>query len=305
LAELPEHTRQVAALNTPGIQLNHCRFETDGLRLGVWFLCIDRQRADADILRRVRLNLLRLHAEREGLKNVLRMLAQKRIGVERGRPSSERLQLYLDESARLLSREQRDSLPQSDILKAAQDFEDFVTLGERETLVSQLSSIRKTLLRRIEAIATRSEEREGAIYQIFGDNVTINHEQNGSKTVNNQKINFGSGNVFQGDVNVIAARTIQDSFNRVASSNAKPELRNALQDLHKGVAEMSKNLPADRQIEVSKDLETLSSEAISQAPRRKWYDLSAEGLLEAAKAVGEIAAPVVTTVKTILGLLGG
>jgi hypothetical protein len=122
--------------------------------------------------------------------------------------------------------------------------------------------------------------------------------------VNNQKINFGSGNVFQGDVNVTAARTIQDSFNRVASSNANPQLRDALQDLHKGVAEMAKKLPAEKQIEVSKDLETLSAEAISQSPRRKWYELSADGLLEAAKAVGEIAAPVVTTVKTVLGLLG-
>ena len=34
-----------------------------------------------------------------------------------------------------------------------------------------------------------------------------------------------------------------------------------------------------------------------------WYELSAEGLVEAATTVAQIGAPIAATVKTILGLL--
>jgi hypothetical protein len=66
---------------------------------------------------------------------------------------------------------------------------------------------------------------------------------------------------------------------------------------------MTKHLPVEKARDAAKDLEVLTTEAVSEAPRKKWYDLSAEGLMEAAKAVGELAAPVVTSVKALLSLL--
>jgi hypothetical protein len=42
---------------------------------------------------------------------------------------------------------------------------------------------------------------------------------------------------------------------------------------------------------VASDLKVLTEEASSEAPRPKWYQLSAEGVIEAAKSVEEIAAP--------------
>jgi hypothetical protein len=306
IGELPKYSRHVTTLVRTGVQLDHCRIESHGMRFGVWFLGVNDSAltsVNKQRVRRLRLNLLRLHAERDSIRQILRLIAQERIAIKRGTTSSERLQQYLDESVRLLSKEHRDNLPQSEILEAAQDYEDFVTPGERETLGAQLSSIRKTLLQRLEKITEQSRAQSGIIYDIHATSVTFNYEQNGSKTVNTQTIDFGSGNTIT-DVNVVAARTIQESWNRTAGANINPELRNALQDLHKAVAGMSKQLPEPKQAETAKDLATLSSEALSQAPRKKWYELSAEGLLEAAKAVGETAAPVVTAVKTVLALLG-
>jgi hypothetical protein len=103
----------------------------------------------------------------------------------------------------------------------------------------------------------------------------------------------------------VAAQSIQDSFKKVSESSANDELKNQLIKLNEAVAEMLKVLSPAQQKQVASDLKVLTDEATSEAPRRKWYELSAQGLLEAAKAVGETALPVITAVNTVVGLLTG
>jgi hypothetical protein len=64
-------------------------------------------------------------------------------------------------------------------------------------------------------------------------------------------------------------------------------------------------LPEKKRADVAQDLSNLVTEVTKEAPRRKWYELSAEGLIEAAKACAGMASPVIQTVKTVLALLGG
>ena len=63
------------------------------------------------------------------------------------------------------------------------------------------------------------------------------------------------------------------------------------------------NIPEEKRAEVQQDLSSLVTEASKEQPRKKWYKLSADGLCEAAKACGEIAAPAVATVARIVALL--
>lgn len=119
-----------------------------------------------------------------------------------------------------------------------------------------------------------------------------------------ENINFaGAQNVSVGNINQVAANTITNAFNTVAQSSAPQELKVELEKLNQAVTEMVKALPDEKQREVAQDLKTFTDEATSQSPRRKWYELSAEGLVEAAKAVGEVAIPVVTATKAVLSLL--
>ena len=62
-----------------------------------------------------------------------------------------------------------------------------------------------------------------------------------------------------------------------------PELKKKLQELAEQVAEMVKEAPEETAERAARDLEALTAEAISKEPRRKWYELSAEGLMDAAK----------------------
>ena len=82
-------------------------------------------------------------------------------------------------------------------------------------------------------------------------------------------------------------------------------LESKLKELSVAVEKMVQNMPEDKAKETTKDLETLAGEAVKKEPRRKWYELSGEGLIEAAKAVGEAGKPVIEITQAVLNLLGG
>jgi len=135
----------------------------------------------------------------------------------------------------------------------------------------------------------RSEAIAPVVTQIFGDKVDT-HIQMGNVTV-------------AGDFNFVTAQNIQNSFNKAASSDAPAPLKEAQKDLTAKVAELAKQIPPDKAEAVSKDLATLTTEAVSKEPRKPWYELSANGLLEAAKTVGAMTGPITTAVKAVLALL--
>jgi hypothetical protein len=117
----------------------------------------------------------------------------------------------------------------------------------------------------------------------------------------NQSVNITNSTV--GDVNQVAADTINNSFNKVAASDAPDELKGHLEQLNAAVKDMVQRLPEAQQKQAAQDLKTLTDEALSEEPRKKWYELSAGGLIEAAKTVGEIAVPVITAAKAVLAFL--
>ena len=118
----------------------------------------------------------------------------------------------------------------------------------------------------------------------------------------NTSINMGNVSV-GGDFNAITAENITNSFNKAAASEANADMKEALKNLALQVAELAKALPQEKAESVSRDLNTFTGEAVSKQPRQQWYELSANGLLEAAKSVTSLAAPVTTAVKAVLALI--
>ena len=106
------------------------------------------------------------------------------------------------------------------------------------------------------------------------------------------------------------AKIIQDSFNTVSAVSADQEVKTVLSELHKAVltnveeAKLKGQLTDDEEAAVARDLESFSSEAVVANPRRRWYQLSAEGLRNAAKTVGKIGIPVLELTARVLALLG-
>jgi hypothetical protein len=251
-------------------------------RLPVWMLGT-KDRTSRATLRGLRIHLFRLHAENRCLREVLRAAETGKIRLERGSRASDEFQSYLDKSLRRLNKLEHDGFPQSALLRAARQYDDLVSPGFSRTLAESLDQIRGNLLKTLERYASMSQRERD-------DRPTY-------------QFNFGAGSpVFHGDF--IVAGKIQDSFNRVSESATASDLKQALQDLTKAVAEMLDHLSGDQARRVSTDLEVLTNEAVSPEPRKDWYQLSASGLVAAAKAAGEFATPVVAAVEKVLGLLG-
>lgn len=122
-----------------------------------------------------------------------------------------------------------------------------------------------------------------------------------ANVTNNNEVNIGDGNSFQGDF--VVAGSIANSFNKVASSNASDELKELLKQLATAVGQMSKDLPSEKQQEVAQDLDALTSEAIKEKPRRRWWEVSSEGLAAAAKNIGDIGKPVLEILTKLMPLM--
>ena len=121
--------------------------------------------------------------------------------------------------------------------------------------------------------------------------------------VNNiNNVTLGDGTVVHGNLTV--ANSIKDSFNR-GEAIANPDLRELMTKLSSQVGEMLRGMPAEAAERVADDLAALTKEATRPKPRQQWWQLSVDGIKEAATAVGDIGAPIVKTVKELLPLLAG
>ncbi len=105
------------------------------------------------------------------------------------------------------------------------------------------------------------------------------------------EVTFGDGAVIHGDF--VVANSIKDSFNKIESAKLSGDLKKSLKELTVAVGKMSEKLKKDEAQETARNLETLVLEATSEKPRRKWWELSIEGLKEAAINIGEVGKPVI------------
>lgn len=292
---VPKHARHIATLTSLGIELVHYWVQCDGKRLSTWILSRSPG-ADLDTLRRLRVHLLRLHAEQESLRQVLRWLSQKKIEVDPGSSISDDLQQYLSDTLRRITREKHSGLPAGEIFDAALDYEELVHEGARATLLEQLGKMRLNLRRNLERYtAARSSENAAPKIIINPKGDVVLHQT--------QTITLGAGVVIHGNFTAIVARHVENAFNKADKSAADAELKEKLKELTTLIAKATSEMPAGKAEEASRDLETLVTEVTSPKPRKKFYEVSADGLIEAAKTCATMAGPVTSAVKAVLSLL--
>ncbi len=89
------------------------------------------------------------------------------------------------------------------------------------------------------------------------------------------------------------------------SANLPETLETELKDLSDAVQKMTQEMPETQAQEVTQDLQTLTEEATKDAPRKKWYELSGQGIIDAATAVGVAGKPVIDLTREVMKLLGG
>lgn len=286
--------------------LHFCRVECRGKRINVLFHQNNYySKAQLQLQRQLRLHIFRLHAQRECLKQILRLIAQEKINPKSRSSDSDHLQKYLRDSMRLISRKKRYGIEQSKLLDIAQQFEETINPGERKTLLSQLEriNIRKNIYNNVKNF-TKLGNDSFVNFHVIGDGTVINTGKMLKVEGDNMamyKITFGDNAKVIGDF--VVADSIQNSFNRISKSEVSEELKDRLKNLSEAVANMCTHLPENMGREAARDVEIISGEVLSNNPRCKWYKMSAEGLIKTAKTVGHLADPVIRIVKELLTLL--
>ncbi len=107
-------------------------------------------------------------------------------------------------------------------------------------------------------------------------------------------------NVAQHMANVTTRITQQ-----VEGSSAGEDVKALMKELIEQIASLKDAGNPDKIQQMADDLKTLGDEIAKPQPRRKWYELSLQGIKEAAEAVGEVGKPIVKTVMQLLPLLVG
>jgi len=296
----PERSSQVKPDAVGGLAVGHFTLVLEGRSIGVWM--IGRSRENRDTARRLRLCLLRLHAEQQVLSQALRWIANGTLEYQPKTPAADRLEEYLNRATHTIFQKTRNGVEQEALRDVMAAYDWVVSDSERQLLMQQLSLARRQLLVKLERFTALQAVNSKALYvelngDIIGGEVTIM----GTGPQNTTNIDFGEGNVFHGDV--IAAGYIKDSFNKAASTS-KVELQQALTELTSQVASLVEKLDADQQRQTARKLKSLTEEATDEKPDTSALEFNGKGLIEAAKTVAEMVGPVTTAVKGALALFG-
>ena len=103
-------------------------------------------------------------------------------------------------------------------------------------------------------------------------------------------------------INSQVGQTLTNCTNMI-QQQAPGERKELLERIDREVNELIAKLPKDKQEEAAEDLAKMVKGATMEPPNRRWYSMSAEGLLEASKFVRDFAGNIVGTVGTLGKLL--
>jgi len=114
-------------------------------------------------------------------------------------------------------------------------------------------------------------------------------------------ITIGNNNTITAPVFI--ADSIEDSFYTIEASSTDSEIKNLISTLLEQISEVASQTPEKTATDLADNAKSLSGEITREKPRRKRYELSIEGLQEAAGAIGEIGKPIIETTEKLLPLL--
>lgn len=172
---------------------------------------------------------------------------------------------------------------------------------EKPPLYREIESFRRDVQKELERLASVYEQLELFPVSPMGTTQTIEEADrspsappsSASVTINN----YGTINNPQ-----IQQGTVKSSQEFIAI-DASADIGPLLDHLVQAVEHMCSTLPSEVARQALQDLSVFKGEATSDAPRKEWWQLSADGLKKAAKDVGEIGKPVIDLVSRILPLL--
>lgn len=184
--ELPAQARAVDPAKVRGASLAFAWLETAGGLIGTWF--IRPGAASLQDIRSLRSCLLRLHAEREVLDQLINQIRSGRIVLDAKTEATRSLEAYLNEFTRAVQRPERYGVAQSTIVEAFDAAQEVIPTAYQKALIEGFEGARKQVWRKVEEYEkARGESRiVPAITNnyIGGDYIMENRPLNTGSTYN-------------------------------------------------------------------------------------------------------------------------
>src|ERR1700752_815788 len=171
--------------------------------VALWYL--SHAAGQRSVARPYRLHILRLHAEREGLKHVLRALSRGGLRIDPGKESSDSIQSYLNRASRLLKQQERAGVDQSRLLDIVSSSADMLSPGDRDSLRTALGSARRNLARKMEPFVTDAAAK-GGVPAVFRFEPESSPHFSMANQMTNTTITFGPNARIDGDFTVVTAK---------------------------------------------------------------------------------------------------
>ena len=157
---LPARAQRIDSRMLSGVDLAYLWVQYRGRRVGIWLLRNDG--APPDVIRRVRVALLRLHAEHQVLKHVLALLARGVIVYHPGTPAADALDSYLNWATRLLDRVNYGGFSPGAIRDVLTVFDTLIDTSQRQLLAERLKDVRRQIRAKVVRHADRTGSSPGA-----------------------------------------------------------------------------------------------------------------------------------------------
>ena len=210
---LPQNARSLPVSSSSGLKLDYARILVGNQLVGVWFCRITKKGLDRDLLRRIRINLFRLHSEIESVKYLTSRFDRQPFFEDILGVHAIRLERYLVKSRKLLRRRERFGLDQAAIVSTVQEYRETVMEGETPTLIAQITSVLDTLKAQKQSLVgpyTNIVVQPGGRVSIFKDihNSTIVNESTLVSSFNKVKEDLGTESA---EFLKTVAKTVHDS----------------------------------------------------------------------------------------------
>ncbi len=267
-----------------------CRLNTVAGIVSTWV--IQKGTATIGQLRSLRLCLNRLHAEREVLDLILKQIHRGRLLNPISEDAVNLLDQYFNERIKIVSRDKWGGMKQSEIVAAFDATNSVVRKATQEQLVKRYEGGRLQVWKKIEAY---QEHRRSL------RSVNVVNLNKGAIMVDKHVNVSGTGNIV--NVAEYMSNVTNTVNNNLAESGLNKEVKDLIKELTEEIQKVASNADAVQVKKMGKNLEALSNEVASEEPDRQWYEVSLQGIMDAAKAIGTIADPVISIAKKISALL--
>ncbi len=280
---MPPSLRTIALGGNYSTALGHGIIQLGGAAVELWV--IGKTDASSVDRRALRLCLLRLHAEQQVLRLALDRIASNQLAYLPRTDTGDRLENYLNTATRVIAREEWASGSRSAVLDAFEAIHGSRARDRVELLRRRLDGMRAQVRKKVEKFYLSD------VIAAAQEHTTVNNTFNmQNATISNSTM----AGVINGAVSTVNNAPIDDA------------LKDVLLELLQAVR-VTADSPVVAPTEEGKKMVAHAEEIVKgiseKQEDRKWYQVSVEGLSDAAKAVGDVGKPVLEAVAKLVPLL--